>query len=153
MTSDNQKIIIVGVLSLIILLIVYLVVNKFLKKKEENTNETKYIDLLTTPYFNGQYYKSDANYIPIEESNAKQISILLNEELKKIRFWFGGDRIPNPDTVLSLIGKLPNRTSISQVTETYFKLFEKDLRGHLLENLSDEHEQQLIRIILNLPED
>lgn len=143
--NDKTKLI----LAIGILIIIFFTINKILiklgiVKSAKQLEQDKLAERLeTNKYFNPLTQKKE---------NFKKLSVIeantYAERLHKAIKGFGTDE----ESVYSIFSTLPNKNSISQISEAYYLKYNKDLLSDINNDLNTKEKAKLQSIINNLPE-
>lgn len=142
----NKKLIILYIIiALVLLFVLTKVLKRFgiLKSDEKILQEKQANEIRTLDYFNPSYYLGKS-FKQLSTNEAEKFA----RDLKKGVRSFG----TNEEEIYSTFKKLPNRISISQVAEAYYRIYNEDLQSRLLNEMRDKEKAILFNIIKALPE-
>jgi len=134
-----------GIALLVAVFFIYKILQKvgIFDDKEDRRDEKQSNELLLSEYFNPLYTKKVKGY--------KTIGIPLSEQyatsLRKAVRGMGTDE----QTIFATFSNLYNKVNISEVSSAYYLKYNSDLKADLLDDLSEEDQAKLWRIIDNLP--
>lgn len=141
-TNDKIKIAAFLIISILVIIIVWRILGKvgLVKSKEAKQKEAAIESFNTLPQFDPNYFKgkSFASIGQIADQYAKDINSA------------SGIFNDNEDLVFSTFGKLKNKMNISELANSFQRLYKKDLRS-FLGFLSDAEKTKLFLIIQRLP--
>jgi hypothetical protein len=142
-TNDKIKIAAFLVIAVLVIIIVWRILGKvgLVKSKEAKQKESAVEDFNTLRQFE-QGYSKGKTFAPL----GKVVSDIYAKELYNAH----GVLNDNEDQVYSTFGKLKNKMNISEVSDSFYNLYKKDLRAYL-GFLDPAEKTKLMGIINRLP--
>jgi hypothetical protein len=141
---DKNKIIFYIIAGLVVLLMLDQILKAVgLKKDKADKNKDQAVnELRTNDFFNPMFYRGKA-FASIGKEPANQYA----KDLHKAISGFGTDE----ETIYATFGKLKCQYNISEIAESYYELFGKNLLPEILNELSESEMFTLNTIISKLP--
>jgi hypothetical protein len=142
---DKNKIIMYVILGIVVLIMLDQILKAVgLKKDKADKDKDKAVEnLRTNEYFDPLYYKGKA-FSAIGKSPANQYA----KDLHTAISGFGTDE----ETIYTTFGKLKCKYNISEIAESYYELYEKNLLPELLKELSEKEMATLNAVVNKLPD-
>jgi hypothetical protein len=142
---DKNKIIFYIILGLVILFALDQILKAIgLKKDKADKDATKAAaNLRTSEYFDPMFYRGKAF-----SSLGKSVSNQYAKEIKSALGLFND----NEEAIYTIFGKLKCKMNISEIAESYYELYGKQMLPSILANLSEKEMYILNDIINKLPE-
>lgn len=142
---DKNKIIFYVIAGLVVLLMLDQILKAVgLKKDKADKNKEQAVqELRTNDFFNPMFYRGKA-FAAIGKEPANQYA----KDIRKAVSGFGTDE----EMLFTTFGKLKCRYNISEIAESYYELFGKNLLPAILNELSEKDMATLNTIVNKLPE-
>ena len=165
MSDENKKLILLGIISLIVLYIVYKILTSISDKIGiTESTEKKEADskLIESKFFEPDFFKGETGFKPLGESMAKVCADNIYDAIGA-RGWGGITNLLTDDNkILSTFATLDNKIQISEVANAYKINHSKsnifspndsgDLKADLVNTMGSSAHEKLVNLLLKLPD-